>query len=73
MSIAPAVTHVPSHRSPALLKHAEERANNLQNRVADKITTFAGSMAFVYLHIAWFVVWIAAGTCSDSMPTPSAC
>jgi uncharacterized membrane protein len=48
--------------SPVLIKHAEERANSLQNRIADKITTFAGSMAFVYLHIVWFVVWIVCGT-----------
>jgi uncharacterized membrane protein len=48
--------------SPALIKHAEERANSLQNRIADKITTFAGSMAFVYLHVVWFVVWILFGT-----------
>ena len=32
---------------------------HLQDRVADTITTFAGSMQFVYLHSAWFVVWIA--------------
>jgi uncharacterized membrane protein len=55
-------SHVHPHFSPALLKHAEERANSLQNRIADKITTFAGSMAFVYLHIAWFAIWIVAGT-----------
>jgi uncharacterized membrane protein len=61
MSIAP-TAHQHPHLDPALLKHAEERANNLQNRIADKITTFAGSMAFVYLHIAWFVVWIITGT-----------
>jgi uncharacterized membrane protein len=47
-----------SPNSPALLKHAEQRANSLQNRIADKITTFAGSMAFVYLHIVWFAAWI---------------
>lgn len=61
MSIAP-TAHQHSHLSPALLAHAEERANSLQNRIADKITTFAGSMAFVYLHIVWFVVWILFGT-----------
>jgi uncharacterized membrane protein len=61
MSIAhPA--HVHPHFSPALLKHAEERALSLQNRIADKITTFAGSMGFVYLHVAWFVIWIVTGT-----------
>ena len=33
----------------------------VQNRIADKITTFAGSMAFVYLHVIWFSCWIAFG------------
>jgi uncharacterized membrane protein len=61
MSIAPS-PHQHPHLSPALIKHAEERANSLQNRIADKITTFAGSMAFVYLHVVWFVVWILFGT-----------
>jgi uncharacterized membrane protein len=61
MSIAP-TKHLHPHVSPALFEHAEERANSLQNRVADKITTFAGSMAFVYLHIVWFVAWILLGT-----------
>jgi uncharacterized membrane protein len=56
------VPHPHQHLDPALLKHAEQRANSLQNRAADKITTFAGSMAFVYLHIGWFVVWIIFGT-----------
>src|SRR3978361_1626231 len=61
MSIAPS-PHQHPHLSPALIKHAEARANSLQNRIADKITTFAGSMAFVYLHVAWFAVWIVFGT-----------
>jgi uncharacterized membrane protein len=46
---------------PALIEYAEERARSTQNRVADAITTFAGSMWFVYLHVAWFSVWIALG------------
>ncbi len=29
------------------------------NQTADRITTFAGSMRFVYIHIAWFGIWIA--------------
>ena len=44
---------------PALIEYGEARAAHLQNRIADAITTFAGSMMFVYLHIAWFAVWIA--------------
>jgi uncharacterized membrane protein len=35
-----------------------ERGGSVQNRVADTITAFAGSMVFVYLHIAAFVVWM---------------
>ncbi len=37
---------------------AKERRGSFQNRMADRITQFAGSMAFVYLHVLWFVVWI---------------
>jgi uncharacterized membrane protein len=29
-----------------------------QDRVADRITAFAGSLPFVYIHAAWFAVWI---------------
>ena len=44
--------------NPALLTHTEKRAEDAQNRVADRITTFAGSMTFVYLHILSFGLWI---------------
>ncbi|HUK93861.1 MAG TPA: DUF1003 domain-containing protein [Gaiellaceae bacterium] len=44
--------------NPALLEHAQQRAESAQNRVADQITAFAGSMLFVYIHIAWFGCWI---------------
>jgi uncharacterized membrane protein len=47
--------------NPALRKHAEERARSVQNRIADQITTFAGSMWFVYIHILWFGLWIGLG------------
>jgi uncharacterized membrane protein len=47
--------------SPALVHHAEQRAQYVQNRIADRITSFAGSMAFVYLHIVWFSCWIGFG------------
>lgn len=46
---------------PALVEHAEMRARSAQNRVADSITRFAGSMWFVYLHVAWFAIWIGLG------------
>jgi len=44
--------------NPALIEHARERRRSLENRLADRITTFSGSMQFVYLHIAWFTGWI---------------
>jgi len=52
---------LPEPINPALLHQAEERAGEVQNRIADKITTFAGSMAFVYIHIVWFGCWIGFG------------
>src|SRR4051794_19707720 len=47
--------------NPELLKHEQERAEARQNRAADKITAFSGSMLFVYLHIIWFGCWIGFG------------
>jgi uncharacterized membrane protein len=52
---------LPVEPNPALVRHAEERANSWQNRVADRITLFAGSMLFVYVHIVWFGCWIGFG------------
>jgi uncharacterized membrane protein len=46
---------------PALLQHEKERADAAQNRVADRITAFSGSMLFVYIHIIWFGCWIGFG------------
>jgi len=53
--------HLPFEPNPALVEHARQRAQSLQNRIADAITTFAGSMAFVYIHVVWFGVWIGSG------------
>ena len=52
---------LPKPINPALAKHYEARAASIQNRIADAITRFAGSMAFVYFHIIWFAVWIIFG------------
>ena len=51
----------PPGPSPALAQHAQLRAQSVQNRIADRITAFAGSMRFVYIHIVWFGCWIAFG------------
>jgi hypothetical protein len=52
---------LPMPINPALLKHADQRRQHLENGIADQITRFAGSMLFVYLHILWFAVWILWG------------
>jgi uncharacterized membrane protein len=51
-------THPDKPRHPALQSVAEKRAADLQLRVADAITAFAGSMNFVYLHAVVFAVWM---------------
>jgi uncharacterized membrane protein len=48
-------------QNPALMRLAKERADSVQNRIADRITDFAGSMQFVYLHVLWFGLWIGLG------------
>ncbi len=47
-----------SRRHPVVLAEQERRAADLQLRIADWITAFAGSMQFVYLHIALFAIWM---------------
>ena len=60
-SCTSAWSHLPIQANPALVEHAEKRAESVQNRIADRITDFAGSMRFVYLHILWFGLWIGLG------------
>jgi uncharacterized membrane protein len=43
---------------PAVLAEAERRSQDLQLRLADRITAFAGSMNFVWLHAAIFAIWM---------------
>ncbi len=42
------------------LKADSERSP--QDRAADAVTAFSGSMVFVHLHIAWFAVWVLLNT-----------
>jgi uncharacterized membrane protein len=49
----PSVVH-----HPAVVTQWEKRADDAQLRIADKITAFAGSMKFVYLHAVLFAVWM---------------
>ena len=55
------LSHFPPASNPALREHAKQRAQSVENRVADRITAFAGSMPFVYLHVLWFACWIGFG------------
>jgi uncharacterized membrane protein len=43
------------HRQRVLLRGL----TRAQDRVADRVTAFAGSLQFIYIHAAWFAVWIA--------------
>jgi uncharacterized membrane protein len=45
-------------RHPVNLAQEARRAANLQFRIADAVTAFAGSMWFVYLHAVGFAVWM---------------
>ena len=38
-----------------------ERVKRAQDRAADGITAFAGSLKFVYIHAVWFAIWILLG------------
>lgn len=59
-------THKMTH--PVVLAYHQLRAENLQLRAADAITSFAGSMIFVYIHAAIFVAWMLL---AESTPWPT--
>ena len=56
MTVPDTVTTPPHH--PTVVAHQAHRAADVQLRVADAITAFAGSMRFVYIHAVVFVVWM---------------
>ena len=45
-------------RHPVVKRLDAERALDFQLRLADRITAFAGSMPFVYLHVLLFGFWM---------------
>ena len=47
-----------SPHHPVVVEHAARRAADIQLRIADAITTFAGSMPFVYIHAVAFACWM---------------
>jgi uncharacterized membrane protein len=44
------------------------REQTSQDQVAATITSFSGSMTFVYLHIAWFLIWMLVNTGRFGIP-----
>jgi uncharacterized membrane protein len=45
-------------RHPVVVAEQVRRAEDLQLRIADWITRFAGSMNFVYIHVVLFAAWM---------------
>ena len=43
---------------PVVVAHRAQRAADVQLRIADLITSFAGSMPFVYIHAIAFTLWM---------------
>ncbi|MDQ1429915.1 MAG: hypothetical protein QOF40_517 [Actinomycetota bacterium] len=52
-NLDPSVLH-----HPVVTTQAETRASDVQLRIADKITAFAGSMNFIYIHVVLFATWM---------------
>jgi uncharacterized membrane protein len=50
------VARHPEH--PVITGMRLQRAEDVQLKVADAITAFAGSMPFVYVHVVVFAVWM---------------
>jgi uncharacterized membrane protein len=51
-------TAVRVQHHPVVVAHQASSAADVQLRMADAITKFAGSMTFVYLHAIVFIVWM---------------
>ncbi len=49
----------PAHYHVRDERHLLRSLLDAQDLVADKVTNFAGSLTFVYIHAAWFGAWIA--------------
>jgi uncharacterized membrane protein len=43
---------------PAVVDELGKRTSDAQLRIADRITSFAGSMNFVYIHALLFALWM---------------
>ena len=58
----------PASQHPVVIRLNAERAAEFELRLADRITAFAGSMKFVYLHALAFSFWMLV---VESSPWPT--
>jgi uncharacterized membrane protein len=56
------------HVHPVTAAMLAQRAQDAQLRLADRVTTFAGSMPFVYMHATAFCLWMLL---IESSPWPT--
>jgi uncharacterized membrane protein len=49
---------IQAEHHPVVVAHNQSRAADVQLRIADAITSFAGSMRFVYIHAVVFAIWM---------------
>ncbi|MEH2198479.1 DUF1003 domain-containing protein [Nostoc sp.] len=60
----PALSKIIERNIRTIIRLRLQAANkrNLQDRIADTITSFSGHIVFVYVHIVWFGAWIILNT-----------
>ena len=49
---------VEEQHHPVVVAHKAHRAADVELRIADAVTAFAGSMPFVYIHAVGFALWM---------------
>ena len=67
----PLLSHVIERniRTITRLRLQSARERQVQERMADAITSFSGSMLFVYIHILWFGAWLLVNTGHLGIPS----
>ena len=66
----PRLAGVVERNIEALLRRRreEEARKGLQDRIADRVTRFTGSMRFVYIHLVLFGTWIVVNVAPTPIP-----
>lgn len=62
MSHAAPQTVLDNIHAVARLEKDQEHERPISDRIGDAIGTFAGTITFVLLHLAWFVLWATVNT-----------